>query len=118
LSISSTVDVAESAVTHLLDQVPSLQSRVSGKLALGLTLLSNDALEHFGVDILSLLFLLLLLVNCGTGGSTGLSSNVTVVESSSREVALSGVCLQRLVSVDVGITHGILVVMPLLVLPW
>jgi hypothetical protein len=81
LGVSGAVDVAESAITHLLDEVPSLQSRVSGKLALGLTLLSNDALEHFGVDILSGLFFLLLLVDSGTGGGTGLGSDIAVVNS-------------------------------------
>lgn len=80
LAISCTVDVTESTIAHLLDEAPSFQSGVSRELALGLTLLCNDALEHFGVDILSSLFLLLLLVDGLTSGSSGLGSDMTVVD--------------------------------------
>ena len=80
MAISCTVDVTEGTIAHLLDEAPSFQSGVSRKLALGLTLLCNDALEHFRVDILSSLFLLLLLVDGLTSGSTGLGSDMTVVD--------------------------------------
>jgi hypothetical protein len=47
LGVSSAVDVAEGSVTHLLDQSPSLQTRIFWEFASALPLLGDDALQYF-----------------------------------------------------------------------
>ena len=109
------VDVAEGAVAHLLNQLPSFETGVSRQLALALTLLGDDSLQDIRVDFLLCLLLLLLLVDGMSRSLAGTSGHISVITTSSDgEVTLSGVCLQRLMCVDVWITHGVLVVMALL----
>jgi hypothetical protein len=56
--IPSAVDVAEGAVTHLLDQSPPLEARVLGQLRPVLALLGDDALDDGRVVLLATLILL------------------------------------------------------------
>lgn len=99
--ISCAVDIAEGAIAHLLDQGPALQAWIPGELALGLTLLGYDTLEHLGVD-LGLLGVTLLPVAHGVGGSiASLGGDVAVVASAGADgiVAVgSGSMLQGLVA--------------------
>lgn len=85
-----TVDVAEGAVAHLLEQRPALQTRIVGHLALGFPLLCHDAFQHGGVDIPVLgagssSGLLLVLVTCGARSCvSSLGSNVAIVNGGDR----------------------------------
>jgi hypothetical protein len=92
--ITCSVDVAEGAVAHLLDQLPALEAGVLRQLALGLTLLGDDALEYGGVDVPSRgaggggrLELLLVAGRAGCDVA-GLCGYVAVIEGADGEVAM------------------------------
>jgi hypothetical protein len=72
MGVSGSVHVAEGAVTHLLEQSPSLQAGVLGEFASTLSLLSHDAFQNSRIYI----FLALSLVfssnmSCNILGSCG-----------------------------------------------
>ena len=90
--IPRSVDVAEGAVTHLLQNLQSFKPRVFGQLALCFAFFRNDALQNFGVNTLALgsSFLLVFLVGRTISRSPGLRCDVAVVASSSDRVVTVG----------------------------
>jgi hypothetical protein len=85
LGVSRSVDVAKGTVSHLLDQNPPFQTRIIGKLASALTLLGDNALQHFGVDV-SPFFLVL---SGDVGGDIFCSRGyIAVVDGSGGEVVM------------------------------
>lgn len=81
--VSCAVHVAEGAITHLLDERPSVETGILGQLALGGTLLCNDAFEDLGVDLRLLGFALLLVASRARRRIASLGSDVAVVACAS-----------------------------------
>ena len=91
--VLGTVDVAEGAIAHLLEQSPSFEAGVFGQLAFAGSLFGYYAFEYLGVVVLLLLISLLLLVDGFGGSMSGLGSNSSVIDCGDREVTLGGVGL-------------------------
>lgn len=107
LAVLRAVDVAESAIAHLLNECVPLQSRVAGQLALALTLFGNNTLEHRVILLLLLALALLPVVDRIGGGVAGPGGLVLVIYRSGGEI-LSVLCLalQGLVWRDIGLAGG------------
>lgn len=120
--VACSIDVAEGAVTHLLNQRPALEAGVLGQLALSFALLSHDALENCWVNVTVLGagsgvgLVLLLLAGCAGCDISGLCSNVAVVDGSDREVTVGSNLVLLLVHhglADAGMVRLGVVVLPL-----
>jgi hypothetical protein len=88
LGVASSIDIAEGAVAHLLDQHKAFQARVSGHFAGFFPFLSN---ESFNLWVPSILLNFLLPSLCLCCGMAGLSCNIAVVACAWAYGELAGV---------------------------
>ncbi len=112
-AVLCSVDVAEGAVAHLLDENPSLQTRISGQLSSALPLLGHDPLQDrrivVGLSVGGSGVLLDLLVVAGRPRSrvSGSCGDVAVVERGDRVICLRHVGVQRLVVHHIWIAESV-----------
>jgi hypothetical protein len=101
------VDVAESAVAHLLDESVSLQTRVARQLALALTLLGDNALKDRVVVVFLLTLALLLIVHGTSGCMASFGGNTSVIYCGGGVVLVRRtIALERLVGCHIWLTDS------------
>lgn len=109
LGISSSVDVAERTVTHLLDQSPSLETGIAGHLAFALPLFRDDTLQHLRIDVFlrgSLLVATMVLIRLMSRGISGACCLIAIVVGLYR--VGDGSLLVMLMCGDIGLAYAVL----------
>lgn len=114
--VLGSVHIAESAITHLLDECPSFQARVFRQFALALPLLGHDPLYYRRVEILlpldraSVCRSFLMVAGSLRGDSSGLCSDVAVIDIRGRVISTWNMSmLQWLVIQDIGVAYCVVV---------
>lgn len=115
--VLGSVDIAESAVTHFLQQGPSLQAGIFWEFAFAFAFLCDDPFDHRWIHVFTSLcrasvpFFLLLLARSFGSSTPSLGGYVTVIRTATNckvSCWISGM-LDGLVIVNIGVAVGVVV---------